>query len=41
MGYRLFEYGFEFAKKIDHKIADFGHIGVNDIAVILVNLHIF
>jgi hypothetical protein len=24
----LFEYGFEFAKKIDYEIADFGHSGV-------------
>jgi hypothetical protein len=35
MGYRLFEYAFEFAEKIDYEIADFSHSSVNDIAVTL------
>jgi hypothetical protein len=29
----LFEYGFEFAKKIDYEIADLVHSGVNDASV--------
>jgi hypothetical protein len=37
-GKNLFEYGFEFAKKIYLDIVDFGHSGVNDIAVTKNNL---
>jgi hypothetical protein len=33
MGQSIFEYGFEFAEKIDYEIADFCHGGVNDPAV--------
>jgi hypothetical protein len=32
-GLNLSEYDFEFAKKIDYEIADFGHSGGNDTTV--------
>jgi hypothetical protein len=36
----LFEYGFEFVKKIDYEISDFCHSGVIGTKHSLVNLHI-